>query len=72
MDSLRVIAERIGPHDRLTILPVNEITMQEEYSAQIEIPDNNNENALGAVINAKILFYWSDYKNYVDKKMELN
>ena len=50
--------------------PLNEITQQEEYSAQIEIPDNENENNLGAIINAKILFYWSDYQYYVDKKNE--
>ena len=50
--------------------PVNEITMQDEYSAQIEIPENNDENNVGAVINAKILLYWSDYQYYVDKKNE--
>ena len=50
--------------------PVNEITTQEEYSAQIEIPENNNETNLGAIINAKILLYWSDYQYYVDKKNE--
>ena len=50
--------------------PVNEITTQEEYPAQIEIPENNNETNLGAIINAKILLYWSDYQYYVDKKNE--
>ena len=50
--------------------PVNEITMQEEYSAQIEIPEIDNESNVGAVINAKILLYWSDYQYYVDKKNE--
>ena len=50
--------------------PVNEITMQEEYSAQIEIPEVNNESQVGAVINAKILLYWSDYQYFVDKKNE--
>ena len=50
--------------------PVNEITTQDEYSAQIEIPENNNETNLGAIINAKILLYWSDYQYYVDKKNE--
>jgi len=50
--------------------PVNEITMQEEYSAQIEIPENGDETNVGAVINAKILLYWSDYQYFVDKKNE--
>ena len=50
--------------------PVNEITMQDEYSAQIEIPENNDETNVGAIINAKILLYWSDYQYYVDKKNE--
>ena len=50
--------------------PVNEITMQEEYSAQIDIPEINNENNVGAVINAKILLYWSDYQYFIDKKNE--
>ena len=52
------------------VFPVNEITMQEEYSAQIEIPENDNESNLAAIINAKILLYWSDYQYYVDKKNE--
>lgn len=50
--------------------PLNEITLQEEYSAQIDIPDSNNEDSVGAIINAKILLYWSDYQFYVDKKNE--
>ena len=51
--------------------PVNEIiTMQDEYTAQIEIPENNDENNVGAVVNTKILLYWSDYQYYVDKKNE--
>lgn len=50
--------------------PVNQITLQEEYSAQIEIPENNDQNNVGAIINAKILFYWSDYQYYNDKKNE--
>ena len=50
--------------------PLNEITLQEEYSAQIEIPDSNNEESVGAIINAKILLYWSDYQFYADKKNE--
>ena len=50
--------------------PLNEITLQEEYSAQIDIPDSNNEESVGAIINAKILLYWSDYQFYVDKKNE--
>jgi len=50
--------------------PLNEITLQEEYSAQIDIPDSNNEESVGAIINAKILLYWSDYQYYVDKKNE--
>jgi hypothetical protein len=48
--------------------PLNEITMQEEYSAQIDIPDCNNEDSVGAIINAKILLYWSDYQFFVEKK----
>ncbi len=50
--------------------PINEITSQEEYSAQIDIPDNNDQNHAGAIINAKITFYWSDYQFYNDKKHE--
>jgi len=51
--------------------PVNQITTQDEYSAQIEIPENNDINSVGAVINAKILLYWSDYQYFVDKKNEM-
>ena len=51
--------------------PVNQMTVQDEYSAQIEIPENNDENNVAAVINAKILLYWSDYQYYVDKKNEV-
>jgi hypothetical protein len=50
--------------------PVNEITSQEEYSAQIDIPDNNDLNQEAAIINAKIVFYWSDYQYFNDKKHE--
>ena len=50
--------------------PVNEITTQEECPAEIFIPYNNDNNKVAAVINAKIIFYWSDYQYFVDKKNE--
>ena len=50
--------------------PMNELTSQEEYAVEIQIPDKNDENIVAAIINSKILFYWSDYQYYVDKKRE--
>ena len=52
--------------------PVNQITLQEEYSAQIEIPENNDQNNVGAIINAKILFYWLIINIIMIKKTKLN
>ena len=63
-DSKEII--EIGNKD----FPINEITTQEECPAEISIPYNNDNDNVAALINAKIIFYWSDYQYYADKKNE--
>ena len=48
--------------------PLNEITTQDECVVQIAIADANDENTVAALINAKIIFYWSDFKFYDEKR----
>ena len=74
-DNFIIILKCVSDNDQIIEIgnkefPVNEITMQEEYSAQIEIPEINDETNVGAIINAKIFLYWSDYQYYADKKNE--
>ena len=74
-DNFIIILKCVSDNDQIIEIgnkefPVNEITMQEEYSAQIEIPEINDETNVGAIIDAKIFLYWSDYQYYADKKNE--
>ena len=48
--------------------PLNEITTQDECVVQIAIADVNDENSVAALINTKIIFYWSDFKFYDEKR----
>ena len=61
-----------GNNELLTIgsreLPLNELTTQDEYTVQIDIPDNNDQNSVGVVITAKILLYFSDYQYFSSKR----
>ena len=50
------------------IFPLNDVYSQEEYSVQIIIPEIDDENAVAAYINAKIILYSSDYKFYERQK----
>ena len=43
---------------------------QDEYDAVISIPDENNENVEAATITTKIIFLWSNYQLYQEKKNE--
>ena len=49
-------------------LPLNGLTTQDEYTVQIDIPDNNDQNNVGAVITLKILLYYSDYQFFSNKR----
>ena len=51
--------------------PLKEIKSQDEYEVQIIIPDNNNESIAIAEINCKILFYWSDFHFFDDKRKKI-
>ena len=50
--------------------PIDQITTQDECEAVITIPDENNENVEVATINTKIVFLWSLYQFYLEKKNE--
>jgi len=54
------------------VFPLDDINSQEEYLVQIVIPETDNPNKIAAYINAKIIFYMSDYKYYesLRKKQE--
>ena len=56
----------IGSRD----FPINKITTQDECDAVISIPDGNNDAVEVATINTKIIFRWSNYQFYLDKKNE--
>lgn len=43
---------------------LNTINSQEEYSAQISIPEIDDEEKIVGYINARIILYWSDLKYY--------
>ncbi len=51
--------------------PLNEIKSQDEYEVQIIIPDNNNESIANAEINCKILFFWSYFHFFDDKRKKI-
>jgi hypothetical protein len=46
--------------------PLTKIENQEEYEVLLEIQDERDENTVNAKINARIKFYWSNYKYYED------
>ena len=50
--------------------PIDQIITQDEYDAVISIPDENNENIEVATINTKIIFFWSYYQSFLEKKNE--
>ena len=50
--------------------PINQIITQDECEAQISIPEENNDAIEAAVISAKIIFLWSYYQLYSEKKNE--
>ena len=56
----------IGSRD----FPINKITTQDECDAVISIPDENNDAVEIATISTKIIFRWSNYQYYLDKKNE--
>ena len=49
-------------------LNLSELTTQDEYTVQIDIPDNNDQNNVGVVITAKIMLYFSDYQYFSGKR----
>ena len=44
------------------IFQLNEVDSNEEYSIEIVVPEIDNEEEIAAFIHAKIVIYWSDYK----------
>lgn len=48
--------------------PLDEITSQEEYIVQITIPEIEDEDQSAAIINCKIVLFWSDYEFFEEKK----
>lgn len=58
--------KKIGSRD----FPINKITTQDECDAVISFPDENNDAIEVATINTKIIFRWSNYQYYLEKKKE--
>ena len=49
--------------------PLDQITSQEEYLVQITIPEMEGEEEIAAaIINCKIVLFWSDYEYFEEKK----
>ena len=48
--------------------PLEEIISQDEYSVQITIPELKKKDQIAAIINSKIIFHWSDYQLFDEKK----
>ena len=49
--------------------PLDQITSQEEYLVQITIPEMEGEQEIAAaIINCKIVLFWSDYEFFEEKK----
>ena len=49
--------------------PLDQITSQEEYLVQITIPELEGEEEIAAaIINCKIVLFWSDYEFFEEKK----
>ena len=53
------------------IFPINNIKNQDEYELEIIIPEKNNEKKPLAQINCKIIFFWSDFLLYDEKRKKL-
>ena len=52
------------------VFPLTDVD-QEEYLVQIIVPEIENEEKIAAYINAKIILYWSDYKEYEKQKIKI-
>lgn len=49
--------------------PLDQITSQEEYLVQITIPELEGEEEIAAaIINCKIVLFWSDYEYFEEKR----
>ena len=46
------------------VFPLNEVYSYEEYKVQIIVPEIENEEQIAAYINAKLILYWNDCKEY--------
>ena len=53
------------------IFPMNIIKNQDEYEIEIIIPEKNDEKKSLAQINCKIIFFWSDFMKYDEKRKKL-
>ena len=72
-DHFEFIMEGINDNEeRFTIgskvFPLNTIESQDEYEVQIIIPEKNDDSKPAAHINCKIIFYWSDFQFYDEKR----
>ena len=52
------------------VFPLTDVD-QEEYLVQIIVPEIENEEKIAAYINAKIILYWNDYKEYEKQKIKI-
>ena len=48
--------------------PLNEITTQDECIVQIAVSETNNKDIVSAIINSKILLYFSNFRYYDEKR----
>ena len=53
------------------IFPINNIKNQDEYEVEIIIPEKNDEKKSLAQINCKIIFFWSNFMFYDEKRKKL-
>jgi hypothetical protein len=52
------------------VFPLTDVD-QEEYLVQIVVPEIKNDEKIAAYINAKIILYWNDYKEYEKQKIKI-
>ena len=52
------------------VFPLTDVD-QEEYLVKIIVPEIENEEKIAAYINAKIILYWNDYKEYEKQKIKI-
>ena len=52
------------------LFPLTDVD-QEEYLVKIIVPEIENEEKIAAYINAKIILYWNDYKEYEKQKIKI-